>query len=291
MKPLLLSLLILLSLNSFAQSGTEIYLFDLIVSDDGVSIANGKNITNRSGYDNQAYFHHHLPIIYYSSIDESERSEIKSFNYQTGETKRFTHTPEREYSPTLTPDDAFISCIIQRDNGAQDLGKYPVNGGEADVLIDELMVGYHSWVDQDRLLMFVLGEPHELHLYNIPAAEDRILHKDIGRSLHRIPGQEAMSFVDKSDSTQWRLMRLDARKLSTSPIIELAEGREDVCWTQNAYLLMSTEEGLMFHNPNSTMGWQEVKVEGETGMLKGITRIAVNPVNDKITVVVSEGGE
>ncbi|MEO0471490.1 MAG: hypothetical protein AAF206_17805 [Bacteroidota bacterium] len=291
MRSLLLFLAIVSGLSTFAQSGTEIYLFDLIVSDDGVSITNGRNITNRPGYDNQAYFHHHLPVIYYASIDESERSDIKSFNYQTGETKRFTQTSEREYSPTLTPDNDFISCIIQRDNGAQDLGKYPITGGKAEVLIDDLTVGYHSWVDENRLLMFVLGEPHELHLFDIPAAEDQIIHKNIGRSLHRIPGQRAMSFVDKSDSTQWKLIRLDMQTFDKRIIADLPAGREDVCWTQDGQLLLSQADHLLFYQPGSTKGWEKVRVEGKSGMLKGITRIAVNPVNDKITVVVSEEGD
>src|SRR5277367_4967632 len=121
----------LLACKSFGQAGSEILLFDVNIQKDNVSLSNSKNITNHKGYDNQPSFHTDLPIIYYSSFNDEGRSDIRFYNYKTGETKSLTNTTEKEYSPTLTLDKQFISCIIQRDNGAQDLGKYPVDGGEA----------------------------------------------------------------------------------------------------------------------------------------------------------------
>lgn len=123
-------ILLLLSGSLFARQppGTEIFLFDLKVSQNNIILSNPQNITNRVGYDNQPYFHPEKPIVYYSAADESGRTDIMVYNYKTGERKKLTDTPEREYSPTVTPDGKFISCIIQRDNGAQDLGMYPIDG-------------------------------------------------------------------------------------------------------------------------------------------------------------------
>ncbi len=84
--------------------------------------------------------------MYYSSFDEDGRSDIKSHNLDSGETSNFTETSEREYSPTVTPDGKFVSCIIQRDNGAQYLGKFPIDVGVPVILIDDLIVGYHAWI-------------------------------------------------------------------------------------------------------------------------------------------------
>ncbi|MEJ0031081.1 MAG: hypothetical protein WDO15_12190 [Bacteroidota bacterium] len=72
-----------------------------------------------------------------------------------------TGTSEREFSPTVTPDKQFLSCIIQRDDGVQDLGKYPIDGGDPALIIDNLKVGYHVWVDNSHLALFVLGETPE----------------------------------------------------------------------------------------------------------------------------------
>ena len=76
----------------------------------------------------------------------------------TKETEEITRTNEREYSPTITPDGKYLSCIIQRGDDSQDLGKYPLAGGPAKVLIDSLKIGYHAWMNQNELLLFVLGE-------------------------------------------------------------------------------------------------------------------------------------
>ncbi len=163
MKSIIVFTLQLTSFLGLAQTGSEILLFDLSIKKDKLVLSNPKNITNHVGYDNQPSFHADQPLIFYSSFNPDGRSDIKSYDYEKGETRSLTQTTEREYSPTLTPDKQFVSCIIQRDDGAQNLGKYPVGGGQPTVLIDNLIVGYHAWVDQDRLLLFVLGEPQTLH--------------------------------------------------------------------------------------------------------------------------------
>jgi hypothetical protein len=190
MKTIIAFALQLCSLAGIAQTGSEILLFDLSIKKDKLVLSNPKNITNQVGYDNQPSFHADQPLVYYSSFNAEGRSDIKNYNSRKDETKLFTQTAEREYSPTITPDKQFVSCIIQRDDGAQNLGKYPVGGGQATVLIDNLIVGYHAWVDQDRLLLFVLGEPQTLHLYNVKTKEDKVLAEKIGRSLHKILGIE-----------------------------------------------------------------------------------------------------
>src|SRR5262245_10868490 len=141
-----------------AQPSTEIFLFDIKVTNGQVTISNGVNITKHKGYENHPFFHPAPPVIYYSSIDDISRSDIKIYDYNTNQTSNFTLTKEREYSPTVTPDRNFISCIIQRDNGDQDLGKYPINGGKPEILINHLKVGYHAWAGDNKLFLFVLDD-------------------------------------------------------------------------------------------------------------------------------------
>jgi hypothetical protein len=144
--------------SGYAQTGSEIILFDLKAKKKSITLSNPQNITNHPGYDNQPSFHTDEPIIYYASFNDQGRSDIKAYNFETQTTTQVTNTPEREYSPTLTPDKTGISCIIQRDNGAQDLGKYPLDGTEPYIIIDSLVVGYHVWTDNSHLALFVLGK-------------------------------------------------------------------------------------------------------------------------------------
>lgn len=280
--------LFFLSLYSFAQSGSEIYLLDLKEKKGGITLSNPRNITNRPGYDNQPSFHRSEKILYYSSFDENGRADLKSFHLSTKETKNITTTQEREYSPTLTPDGNYLSCIIQRDNGAQDLGKYPVEGGEAATIIDDMIVGYHVWADNSHLALFVLGKdgsPNTLHYLQLPTREDTVLADNIGRSLHRIPDEAAISYVVKTSPENWEIRRLNVDKLDSEKIANTLPGKEDICWTAKGTLLSSDGEKIYMLQNNT---WHPLAIKGLTNPLKGITRLAVNSQNNTLAIVVSE---
>src|SRR5258705_409297 len=121
---------------------------------------------------------------------------IKYYNYETKETKSFTNTHEREYSPTVTPDEKYVSCIIQRDNGAQDLAKFPVNGGKPEVLVWHLKVGYHTWLGMNKVFLYVLDDSihNSLHNYEVSTNMDTVIAENIGRSLHPVPWEQALSY-------------------------------------------------------------------------------------------------
>jgi hypothetical protein len=288
MKTIIAFALQLSGLAGLAQTGSEILLFDLSIKNDKLVLSNPKNITNHVGYDNQPSFHADQPLIFYSSFNPDGRSDIKSYDYEKGETRSLTQTTEREYSPTLTPDKQFVSCIIQRDDGAQNLGKYPVGGGQPTVLIDNLIVGYHAWVDQDRLLLFVLGEPQTLHLYNVKTKEDKVLAEKIGRSLHSIPGQNAMSFVHKISDSEWIIKRFDGATSEISTLIKTLPGREDLCWTPQGRIIMSDGTRVYSIDPVKEKGWSIVSIESGSELLKGASRLAINKEGNKLAVVVSE---
>jgi hypothetical protein len=269
-----------------AQPATDILLFDLSARKSSVTISKPINVTNHKGYDNQPSFHPSEPVLYYSSFNDDGRSDIKAYNYKGKTTWAITQTTEREYSPTVTPDRGHISCIIQRDNNAQDLGKYPIEGGAADVIVDNLIVGYHVWGDNSHLALFVLGTPNTLHYMRLPTKKDTILAENIGRSLHKIPNQSAISFVHKVSETQWLIKRLDTPTQTISTIGNALPGREDLCWLPDGKILMSDGTSLFFLIPGAA-DWKKVTFEG-TEVFKGITRIAVTLDGKKLALVVSE---
>lgn len=288
MKKSLVILLLLRLTEVFAQQppGTEIYLFDLSLKKNKITLSNPKNITNRSGYDNQPFFHPDEPVVYYSSADAEGYTDIFSHNYRTGVTQRFTNTPEREYSPTVTPDKKFISCIIQREDGAQQLGKYPISGGGAQIIVNNLTVGYHAWVDHVSMVLFVLGNPNTLRWYSIAKRTDTQISDNIGRSLHRIPGTNAISFVDKSSAT-WKIRLMDGRSGAIEPIIDALPGQEDLTWTPDGKILMSNGEKILFWHVGKSEAWEPVELQSPLSF-KGITRMAVNLKGDKLAIVVNE---
>jgi hypothetical protein len=272
----------------WAQSGAEILLFDLKIRKNKVTISNPKNITNHKGYDNQPFFHSDRPIVYYSSFNDEGRADIKSYNYKFEETAFVTQTSEREYSPTLTPDKSSLSCIIQRDNGAQDLGKYPVEGGNPSVIIDNMTVGYHAWADNSHLALFILGEPQTLHYLRLPTKDDTIVARNIGRSLHKIPGERAVSFIQKNDNQDWEIKKLESESMRVSMITKTLPGREDITWTTDRKIISSDGSKIYFIDPTKDNQWMEVIILSGSDLLKGVTRLAVNGRGDKLAVVIAE---
>lgn len=295
MKILSFLALLCISLSSVAQTqapaGSEIILFDLKLKKDKVTLSNPRNITNHPGYDNQPSFHPDLPFIYFSSFNEDQRSDIKRYNMKDGTTVNITATSEREYSPTVTPDKQFLSCIIQRDNRAQDLGKYPIDGGEPALIIDSLVVGYHVWIDNSHLALFVLGgegKPNNLHFVRLPTKTDTVVATDIGRSLNKIPDERAFSFIQRHEKEN-KIMKYSTETSTISELGATLNLKEDIAWTNDGKILTSDGDKLFFLNSKKTKKeWIPVNVASGSNLLKSITRIAVSPKGDKVAIVVSE---
>ncbi|MEJ1236766.1 hypothetical protein WBG78_01475 [Chryseolinea sp. T2] len=287
MKQFLLSILLVIQVAQVsAQPSTEIMLFDLKISGDNITATNGSNITRHPGaYDNQPFFHPEKSLLYYASADENGHTDIKVYDLNTRQTSYLRQTPEREYSPTVTPDKKYVSCIIQRDNGAQDLGKYPIDGGDAVVILNHLTVGYHAWVDNQTLFMFVLGEPITLRQYDLVSKKDTVRATNIGRSLHRIPGSDAVSFIQKTNDDHWTINRID-RQGNISLIGDALRGREDVAWTPNGHIIISDGKTLLAMRPGKTT-WKEISISSPV-FLKSVSRLAVSADGTKLALVIEE---
>lgn len=273
------------SVSAQQPPGTEIYLLDLSVKKTKISVDNPVNVTNRLGYDNQPNFHPDKPLLYYTSADGDGKTDLVEYNFKTKTSRKITNTTEREYSPTVTPDKKFLSCIIQRENGAQDLGEYPIDGGEPVVLINSLTVGYHAWINAESLLLFVLGDTMTLQRYDLGSRQSEIITRSIGRSLHKIPNTSSMSFVKKVTDSMAVLNKLNSDG-SIEPIVNLLNGREDVTWTPDGKIIMSDGRKLFYFQPGESITWTEI--EGPSMPEGTIARLTVNAEGNKLAIVVSE---
>jgi hypothetical protein len=280
-------LLFAAGVSTFSQPGSEIYLFDLKIKGDRITLSKGRNITNHKGYDNQPFFHPEKPLLYFVSADDKGRTDIFEYNLKTKKTNQLTKTNEREYSPTVTPDNLFLSCILQRDSGEQDLVKYPIQGGTPAIIIDSLVVGYHAWADDNNVFIFVLGEPNTLRVYSVQEKKAITVAENIGRSIHKIPGENEVSFIHKVEDKKWVVKSASPAGAISWEIIETLEGREFLTWTPDGKILMSDDKKIFFTDTNNKSNWKEVTINSETP-LNTITRLAVDSKNKVIAVVVNE---
>lgn len=288
MKKLPIALLLVLPFMVYAQQppGAEIYLLDLSVKKSGVTVSNPQNVTNKPGYDNQPFFHPDKQLLYYASANADAKTDLVEYNLKTKVSRNLTNSSEREYSPTVTPDKKFLSCIIQRDDGVQDLGKYPIDGGAPVVLINTLKVGYHAWADENHLIVFALGEPNTLRLFGIKEQKDIWLADSAGRSILRVPGTNNISYVDKSKTGKWTIKLFESID-KVSKVVETLPGREDLAWTPDGKIIMSDGKKLFFYQPGKSTSWEEIAAPAN--MPSGaITRLAINSKGSLLAIVVSE---
>ncbi len=262
---------------SFAQNGTEIYMLEIQKTTEGFKTKNPINISNRIGYDNQPSFHPSKSLIYFSS-QKNGQTDIWSYNYKSKKLTQITNTEDSEYSPTVTPDKKFLSCIVQRkSNGDQDLVKFSIKNPEKSEIILESQkagkIGYHAWSSDIELIAFVLGEPNTLQQFDINTKKGTVLGKNIGRSLHFVPSKKAFSFVEKDGET-WKVKLLDLKSLTISIYSDaLKESELYNAWDKNGILFGSKNEELYFFE-EKTKSWKELSLPPNLPKNK-ISRLAI----------------
>jgi hypothetical protein len=152
-------------------------------------------------------------------------------------------------------------------------------------------VGYYAWANDSTVAMFVLGRPASLQLGNADAGRADTIARAIGRSLHRIPSSQRISFVDKSDSTVWWIRSLDPVSRAIEALAPLPPEVEDYVWTPRGELLTSDGKGtIMTWQPNKEQPTYAIwrAIGGIDSTVAGkITRLAVSP-NGRYIAIVAE---
>ncbi len=282
-------LILFIQIQGFSQTGppaTDIYLFDLSILGSKFHLSEPLNITNRDGYDNQPMFS--TEGLLYTSVRVDGQADIYQYNIQNKTTTQLTQTKESEYSPTITPDGRYFSVIRVEADSSQRLWKFPLTGGRPFLLLEDIKpVGYQAWADENKVALFILGNPNSLHIADIRTGKSQKVIDSIGRSLHKRPGHDAITFIHKVSAEEWWIKQIDIETHKIIQIVQTLDGSEDYAWTPNGILLMAKDSRLFKCNPVTDKKWLEIADLSKDG-LHQITRIVVNPLGNKLAVVSSK---
>lgn len=288
MKYLTLFLLIV-CFKSFSQPGSEVFIFDIQKVSDNISISNPVNISNRTGYDNQPYFYDHDRKILFVSMDLNTKTEIVSYDIKNDKTRNITKTSISEFSPTPMGKDQYFTSVVVEASGDQRLWEYKWNGKPKNVIFPNLKnVGYHAWIDEYRVGLYLLGNSPSLHIGNRLTGNTVFITDQIGRCLMANPSTKEILFVNKSDSSHWTIDRVLPDSFTTESIIETLPYAEDFCILNDGTILMGSGEMLYKFNPSTDVKWTKVIDFISLGISKPFTRLRASHNNRKLAVVFSE---
>lgn len=277
---------LLTSLAAGAQAGPgpDIFLVGIRAKGGGIELTGTvRNATGRPGYDNQPSWSPDGRSVFYTSTREDAQADIYRLDLETGTSTRITTTaPESEYSATVLADGKSISVIRVERDSSQRLWRVPLDGRPANVLLPALKpTGYQAWASPATVAVFVLGSPNALAVGNITTNQVDTVARNVGRSLHRIPGTAHISFPQKISDTESWLSELDPVSRTITRRAQLPAGVEDYAWTPSGVIVAGDGSRLVAWDGGA---WKTVGDLASFGMTS-ITRLAVSPDSKWIAVV------
>ena len=265
----------------YAQSDTEVFLFDL-ESSNKIEVKNGKNISNNKGYNNQPSFLDDRYILFSSTRDG--QTDIAKYDTQYNSKTWINSSEGGEYTPLKIPNKNSISAVRLDKDGKQRLYAYDASNGESTELIKDLVVAYYTWYNEDILVSAVI-ENEELNLYssNIKEGTNKKIASNVGRSFHKIPNSNLISFISKANPKQWQIKSLNPITGDTKLIANTLKGIEDICWL-NSTNLLSGKKGILYKlTLQKDYNWKKVENLKDYGILN-ITRLATNKEGSKLLI-------
>lgn len=232
------------------------------------------NVTHRDGYDNQPAFSLDSRSLMFTSTREDAQADIYKYDFSTGLSVPVQKTKESEYSAFPLTGDAGVTVIRVEADSTQRLWRMPASG-EASVMFPSVKpVGYFAQADDSTWALFVLGSPATLQIAHTNREGTETVARNIGRSLHKIPGSTRVSYVQKG-ADGWFVMSFDpSTKRIDTLVATVSKSSEDVVWADSSTLL-SASGSKLFAWKKGTTTWTEIGDFGYAS-LASITRLAVS---------------
>ncbi len=282
-----------------AQQETEIYLVDVLAPEmrttqrtplevfkslkEPQSLGKPLNISNNEGYDNQPSFLDEDHILFSST--RNGQTDIAVYSISKDTTTWISNTPNgSEYSPIKIPGKESVSAIRLDVNELQRLYQYDLRTGVSKELLPDLKVGYHVWYNDHIVVCSVLIENRmDLVVANLKEGTNHTVQKNVGRSLHKIPNSELVSYISKAGKP-FEIKSLNPSSNTTRTLNFIWNGREDITWLSENTILATTEKAIV-QVPTDTTGIWPVFHQFRPRKLYNMSRMAVSPDGKKIAIV------
>jgi Tol biopolymer transport system component len=273
--------------------GTDIYLVPLSGGLASMKNAKPSPVSIAPGYDNQPMFSPEGSRILFAANHDGKQTDIYAFDRASQRVSQVTQTPENENSPTFLPAGigaaGGFSVVQSEMDRTQRLWRFDPKGGKPQLILTDIKpVGYHAWVDADRVALFVLGQPNALQLASVKTGKGEVVANGIGRSLHRIPGTRLISFVHREPSGEFLIKQINIDTKQIDSLTKVVDGNHerDMAWTADGKTILMSG-GTKIYSWTRGGTWTEVFDAAPHG-LGAVSRLAVSPKGDAVAIVVAE---
>jgi hypothetical protein len=264
-KILLLFIPLISSLETFAQKtplpSTDVYLLPITSDKSGIHIGNGIEITDWNGYNNQPSFSPDDKKIFYTSVQADSQADIYNYDISAKTSSRVIYVKsKKEYSALYMKGGKTISAVqVQEDDSTQYLTEFSKDGQFKKIIFPKINpVGYYCWASDTTVALFVLGKIFTLQIADIITGKATIVAQNIGRCIQKIPGTNAISFVDKTDTNKWMIKSYALGIKQFFVIGPTLPKCEDYCWMPDGTILMGNDGKLFAYNPATDRKWVQV---------------------------------
>jgi len=240
---------------------TNIYHFTLTKVSNSYRIKSPQFLTgfNKEGYNNQPKYFSDKVLYFTTDYYDSEQTEIAKFDLFDNTLTRITYTPEKEYSPTpIKGKEAFSVVRVESDNKTQTLSVYPIDGiGYAKRYLNNTSnIGYHTWLDETTLGLFLVEAPHHnLAIADAISERRKIILDNVGRCLKKNKAGDLV-FVHKMGEEDWYVKSYDLASSKSTVIAKTPTGSEDFEILNDGSLLMGQKSKLYRFIPGVSDEWE-----------------------------------
>lgn len=257
---------------------TDLYMLTILNNGEKITMRDPVYLSgfNPDGYNNQPAFINPRELYITTDLYDRNFTDFVRLDIQNEEYYRVTATDSiSEYSPTPKAIKSYFSAVrVEKDGKTQSLWLYPENHqtyGKR-VLSDLGNIGYHCWLSEEEVALFLVDEPMQLAIGNIKEDKTQVVLENIGRCF-RQNSDGNLVFVHKSDPETSYIKSYDVETNKVTSIIKTLPGSEDFELLNDGTFIMGSKSKLFKLNPARENDWIEVIDLAEFDILN-ITRLA-----------------
>ncbi|MEO8699737.1 MAG: hypothetical protein ABI867_06820 [Kofleriaceae bacterium] len=219
-------------------NATRIYLAPLTVAAGQLTIGTPVLATAKRGFVNQPAFAPDGTGLYFTWRPEGSQADIWFHDLRTGAERAITCSSEEEYA-AVPGRDGLTVVRVERDL-RRDLVRIGLDGRERQALFPALTnVGAQSWIDDSTVAVFVAGTQDgasSLVIGDVRSGQVEPIAQNVGAAIAVIPGSRSISYFDQHDDAVTTLVRYDLETKTSTPVLTVAEGIEQVAWLDTEVL-------------------------------------------------------